>query len=141
MVDLTDSRGPYNLPPADPAVDELTYNPQADARIDNAEFDPEKTDPETQPVGARGAENEPTNRDAAREDAEAARSEETGEIPESEVEDILEDETDEERNMGGAKTRGKREDAWKQDRDLDKLFDETGVSSVGKEIEVTNATG
>lgn len=83
MVDLTDSRGPYNLPPADPAVDELTYNPQADARIDNAEFDPEKTDPGTQPVGARGAENEPTNRDAAREDAEAARSEETGEIPES----------------------------------------------------------
>lgn len=82
MVNPTQSRGPYNLPPAGRDVDNLTYNPQADARPDNAAFD-DTTDPEIHPVGARGADNQPTYRDAGKEDTETARSDETGRIPRS----------------------------------------------------------
>lgn len=81
---VKESRGPYNLPPANREVDNLTYNAQADARPDSAEFN-DNTNPDVQPVGARGADNQPTNRDYAGEDREAEMSDETGRIPKGAV--------------------------------------------------------
>lgn len=80
MVNPVQSRGPYNLPPAGRDVDSLTYNPQADARPDNAEFN-DTSDPGMHPVGARGADNQPTNRDHRKEDLETELSDDTGRIP------------------------------------------------------------
>ncbi|KAI0925715.1 hypothetical protein AcV5_008377 [Taiwanofungus camphoratus] len=141
MVNPTAARGPYNLPPAVRGVDDLTYNPQADAQPDNAEFDPAAVDPESQLVGARGADNQPTYRDYGQEDVEAARSDETQQIPRSEVDDLLDSTTDAERNVGGGKTRGKRVDAWKQDRDVDQFLDQTGIASADRDVEISAATG
>lgn len=59
-------------------IDDLTYNPQADAGADNAAFNPDSYD---HPVGARGADNQPTSRDFEVEDRETTRSEQTGQIP------------------------------------------------------------
>ncbi len=81
---VKESRGPYNLPPANREVDNLTYNAQADARPDSAEFN-DNTNPDVHPVGARGADNQPTNRDYAGEDREAEMSDETGRIPKGAV--------------------------------------------------------
>ena len=77
---VNQSKGPYNLPPANRDVDNLTYNPQADARPDNAAFD-DNTNPDMHPVGARGADNQPTYRDYRKEDMETAQSDDTGRIP------------------------------------------------------------
>ena len=74
------SKGQYNLPQGERGVDNLTYNPQADAGSDNAAFD----DSGMQPVGARGADNQPSFRDAMQEDNEATQSEASGKIPRSE---------------------------------------------------------
>ncbi|KZT67402.1 hypothetical protein DAEQUDRAFT_729035 [Daedalea quercina L-15889] len=79
---MSASKGPYNLPPGERGVDDLTYNPQADAHPDNAAYD-DHTNPESHPVGARGADNQPTFRDAGKEDFEAEQSEVTGRIPKS----------------------------------------------------------
>ena len=78
------SKGPYNLPAPNREVDSLTYTPQADAHHDNAAFD-ESTNPDIHPVGARGADNQPTYRDYRAEDKETARSDETGQIPRSKL--------------------------------------------------------
>ena len=80
---VKESRGPYNMPPANREVDSLTYNPQADARPDSAEFN-EHTNPDMHPIGARGADNQPTYRDYQAEDLEAEVSDQTGRIPKSE---------------------------------------------------------
>ena len=77
------SKGPYNLPPGERGVDNLTYNPQADARPDNAAFD-DNTNPDIQPIGARGADNQPAFRNFAQEDKEAAQSDASRQIPQSE---------------------------------------------------------
>ncbi|KAH9831661.1 uncharacterized protein C8Q71DRAFT_881868 [Rhodofomes roseus] len=133
------SKGPYNLPPGERGVDNLSYNPQADARPDNAAFD-ESTNPELHPVGARGANNQATFRDYGKEDFETERSEATGRIPKGEVNDLLGSATGDERNASGY-TRGKKVDAFRQERDLDRAFDETGISNAGQDIEVGSATG
>jgi hypothetical protein len=76
-------KDPYNLPQnTERGVDQLTYNPRAAAEPDNAEYNPDKDD-ELQPIGARGADNQPTFRNAAKEDQEAEYSESTGRIPQS----------------------------------------------------------
>ena len=80
---VKESRGPHNMPPANREVDSLTYNPQADARPDSAEFN-ENTNPDMHPIGARGADNQPTYRDYQAEDLEAEVSDQTGRIPKSE---------------------------------------------------------
>ena len=79
---VSGSRGPYNMPPANRDVDNLTYNPQADARPDNAAFD-DSSNPDMHPVGARGADNQPTYRDFNQEDLEAEQSEKSQQIPRS----------------------------------------------------------
>ncbi|KAJ8456788.1 hypothetical protein ONZ51_g11917 [Trametes cubensis] len=136
---VNQSRGPYNMPPADRDVDGLTYNPQADARPDNAAFD-ESTNPDTQPVAARGADNQPTYRNFRAEDDEAAFSEKTGQIPRGEVDDLMSSTTQEERDVQG-RTRGKKVDAYKQERELDQFFDESGISSADQDVEIGRATG
>lgn len=77
---MSTSRGPYNLPSGGGDVDSMTYNPQADARMDNAAFD-ENADPEMQPVGVRGANSQQTARDFEQEDRDTERSEQIGQIP------------------------------------------------------------
>ncbi|RPD61161.1 hypothetical protein L226DRAFT_612867 [Lentinus tigrinus ALCF2SS1-7] len=139
MVNSSQSRGPYNLPPGQREVDNMTYNPMADARPDNAAFD-EDTDPDMHPVGARGADNQPTLRDYQKEDREAERSEETGTIPRGEVDELLSNTADDERNVRGY-TRGNRVDAFKQERALDRAFDETGVSDAQPDVEIGAAVG
>ena len=144
------------MPPADRNVDGLTYNPQADARPDNAAFD-ESTNPDIQPVAARGADNQPTYRNFRAEDDEAASSEKTGQIPRGtylqapcsvlvaycstgEVDDLMSSTTQEERDVQG-RTRGKKVDAYKQERELDQFFDESGISSADQDVEIGRATG
>ncbi|KAH9945302.1 uncharacterized protein BXZ73DRAFT_96288 [Epithele typhae] len=136
---VKDARGPYNKPSAGNEVDEMTYNSQADARSDHAAFD-DCTDPETQPIGARGADNQPTNRNYLQEDQETERSEETGRISSGEVDDLLSSQTAEERDATGG-TRGKRVDAFKQERDLDRAYEESGVYDDQKDVEIRSATG
>ncbi|KAI0710112.1 hypothetical protein C8Q76DRAFT_769850 [Earliella scabrosa] len=136
---VKESRGPYNMPPANREVDSLTYNPQADARPDSAEFN-ENTNSDMHPIGARGADNQPTYRDYQAEDLEAEVSDQTGRIPKSEVDDLLSSTTEEERNVSG-RTRGNRVDAYQQERNLDRVFDETGLSDAQQDIEITAATG
>lgn len=53
------------------------YNPKADLKLDNQEY----SAADDLPVGARGADTEPTNRDWAKEDKETEKSERTGQIP------------------------------------------------------------
>lgn len=137
-VNSSQSRGPYNLPPRERDIDNLTYNPQADSRSDNAAFD--DTDPAFQPVGARGADNQPTYRNAGREDLDAERSDQTGQIPRGEVDDLLGSLTEEERNVGG-RTRGKKVDAYKQERGIDEDLDASGISSADQDVEIGAATG
>ncbi|KAI0360059.1 hypothetical protein OH77DRAFT_1419454 [Trametes cingulata] len=136
---VNQSRGPYNMPPANRDVDDLTYNPQADARPDNAAFD-DNTDPSIHPVGARGADNQPTYRDFQKEDMETERSEQTGQIPKSEVDELLSTTSPEERDVSG-RTRGKKVDAFKQERDVDRFLDETGISTAEQDVEIGRATG
>ncbi|KAI9057206.1 hypothetical protein FKP32DRAFT_1598306 [Trametes sanguinea] len=136
---VNQSRGPYNMPPADRNVDGLTYNAQADARPDNAAFD-ESTNPDIHPVGARGADNQPTYRDYRAEDKETARSDETGQIPRSEVDDLLSSTTQDERDVSG-RTRGKKVDAYKQERELDQFLDDAGISGADQDVEIGRATG
>ncbi len=76
---MSTSRSPYKLPRGERDADKVTYNPMADDRVDNDEFDPEDT--ERQTIGARGADNEPTRRHFSKEDTETARSDATGRIP------------------------------------------------------------
>ncbi|CDO75793.1 hypothetical protein BN946_scf184934.g8 [Trametes cinnabarina] len=136
---VNQSRGPYNMPPADRDVDNMTYNPQADARPDNAAFD-ESTNPDIHPVGARGADTQPTYRDYRKEDKETAHSDETGQIPRSEVDDLLSSVSQDERDVSG-RTRGKKVDAYKQERDVDQFLDEAGISSAEQDVEIGRATG
>ncbi|KAI0329091.1 hypothetical protein GY45DRAFT_1354742 [Cubamyces sp. BRFM 1775] len=136
---VNQSRGPYNMPPADRNVDGMTYNPQADARPDNAAFD-ETTNPDSQPVGARGADNQPTYRDYRAEDKEAERSERSGQIPRGEVDDLLSSTTQDEMDVQG-RTRGNKVDAYKQERDLDQFLDEAGITGAEQDVEIGRATG
>ena len=139
------SRGPYNLPGGERDVDNLTYNPQADARSDDTTFDPNTDNDSLHPVGARGAGNQPTGRDWQQEDQETASSDATGQIPRSkyygfffgyvvlmlytgEVDDLLSSATREERSAQG-RTRGVKVDAWKQERELDQSLDEAGAGN------------
>ena len=62
-------------------VDDQTYNPQADARPDNAGFNPGVDNEDFHPVAARGADNHPTGRNFAQEDEETTFSDQTGSIP------------------------------------------------------------
>jgi hypothetical protein len=62
-------------------ADDLTYNPQASALHDDAAFNNDGDFESAQPLGARGADNQPTNRNFAREDKETERSEQLGQIP------------------------------------------------------------
>ena len=57
-----------------------------------------------------------------------------------EVDDLLSSTTEEERNVSG-RTRGNRVDAYQQERNLDRVFDETGLSDAQQDIEITAATG
>jgi len=137
---MSTSKGPYNLPPAGRDVDSATYNPQADARSDNAAFDPNEYPEDAQPVGARGATNQPTNVDYNREDREAEESELTGRVSKREVNDLVDDTTDAERNVSG-RTRGVQNDAYKPSRNLDRAFVETGLADAEQDVEISNAVG
>ncbi|KAI0671534.1 hypothetical protein C8Q78DRAFT_991162 [Trametes maxima] len=136
---VNQSRGPYNMPAGNRDVDNLTYNPQADARPDNAAFD-ESTDSGIQPVGARGADNQLTYRDYQAEDLDTERSEQTGQIPRGEVEDLLSSAAQDERGLSG-RTRGKKVDAYKQERELDQSFEEAGLADADPDVKIGRATG
>ena len=144
---MSTSRGPYNLPSGGGDVDSMAYNPQADARMDNAAFD-ENADPEMQPVGVRGTNSQQTARDFEQEDRETGRSEQIGQIPRrahhpltvvwhpctdvlveyvpGEVDDLLSSSTADERDVSGY-TRGRNVDAYKQERNIDRAFDDAGL--------------
>ena len=78
---MVGSKDPYHMPQnTEREVDQATYNPRADAGADNAEYNPARDD-ERQPISARGADNQPTFRNAGKEDQETAYSDETGRIP------------------------------------------------------------
>ena len=68
------------MPPVDREVDSLTYNPMADARPDNADFN-DDNDTDRDLVGALCWNNQPAFRGYEGEDAETARSDQTGKIP------------------------------------------------------------
>jgi len=136
---MAPAKGPYNLPPGERGVDNLAYNPMADARPDNAAYD-EGTNDDLHPVGARGADNQPSFRNAGKEDLETDRSDATGRIPRSEVNDLLDSATGDERNAQG-RTRGNKVDAFRQERDLDRAFDGSGVANADQDIEIGAATG
>ncbi|KAI6133562.1 hypothetical protein EDD17DRAFT_1472004 [Pisolithus thermaeus] len=98
--------------------EEVTYNPNADPTVDEAEYRPPADPDDDIPVGARGAVNEPTNVDAEREDLETAQSETTGRVPQREVKDVLSETSAEERGASG--TRGKRVDYAAREAALDR---------------------
>ncbi|KAI6025152.1 hypothetical protein PISMIDRAFT_672931 [Pisolithus microcarpus 441] len=98
--------------------EEVTYNPNADPTVDEAEYRPPADPDDDIPVGARGVTNEPTNVDADREDFETAQSETTGSIPRREVKDVLSETSAEERGASG--TRGKRVDYAAREAALDR---------------------
>ncbi|KAI0087306.1 hypothetical protein BDY19DRAFT_244936 [Irpex rosettiformis] len=106
--------------------DNMNYNPSANADYDQAAFDDSKDFESTQTVGARNADNQPTSTNFTQEDRETERSEMTGQIPRSEVNDLLKSATQEEKGMSG-RTRGKKNDAWKQEKELDKAYTDTGI--------------
>ncbi|TFK49542.1 hypothetical protein OE88DRAFT_1662038 [Heliocybe sulcata] len=129
--------GPYNMSSNDPSVDRQTYNPQADARIDNAGYE-DSTDPESVSVAPRGAGNQPTGVNAAREDREAEESEISGRIPKGEVNALKSELAPDERNVRG-KTRGVRVDAYKQEKDLDRAL--ADVDGADQDVEISAADG
>ncbi|KAI0077876.1 hypothetical protein K474DRAFT_1684043 [Panus rudis PR-1116 ss-1] len=133
------SKSPYNMTAAGRDVDSAAYNPQADARSDNAAFDPERDPESMHPVGARGAGQLPTGRDHAKEDMETEMSDATGRIPKAEIDDLLSSTTEEERSATG--TRGKKVDAWKQEKDLDKFMKQQGLADAVQDVEIGNAVG
>ena len=57
-----------------------------------------------------------------------------------EVDDLLSSATKEERSATG-RTRGMKNDAYKQERQLDQSFVETGLADAEQDVEVTAATG
>ncbi|KAH7927908.1 hypothetical protein BV22DRAFT_1103356 [Leucogyrophana mollusca] len=118
-------------------VDDLTYNPQGDTATDNAAYNPDSD--EGIPVGARGADNQPTNVDAAREDREAERSEVTGKVSKGEVQELVGSTTKDERSRTG--TRGKKNDPYKQERQMDRDFEQSGIEPAEQDIEISAATG
>lgn len=61
--------------------DELTYNAFANSRVDNNPFNPDGDFESAQPIGARGADNQPTGRNFVKEDRETEQSDRTGKIP------------------------------------------------------------
>ncbi|KAI0784154.1 hypothetical protein C8Q75DRAFT_810232 [Abortiporus biennis] len=132
-------KSPYNLPGGGRNVDNVTYNPQADAGRDNAAFDPDADAEDFHPVGARGAANQPTNVNFGREDREAEQSEQSNQIPRREVDDLFSSSTQEERSATG--TRGMKNDAWKQERNVDQAFRETGLEDADQDVDISAGTG
>lgn len=98
--------------------EEVTYNPNIDPTVDEAEYRPPADPDEDIPIGARGAANQPTNVDAEREDLEATRSEMTGKLSQREVQEVLSETSAEERGKSG--TRGKRVDYAAREAALDR---------------------
>ncbi|GJE94512.1 hypothetical protein PsYK624_106820 [Phanerochaete sordida] len=96
-------------------------NARAEA-TDNAEYRPDIGD--VQPIGERGAEDQSALFE--KEDTETAQSDATGRIPKGEVDDLLSNASDITDVSG--RTRGKKVDAWKQDREMDQSLKETGVA-------------
>ena len=145
---MASSRDTYNLPPTEQDVDDSTYNPRGNPNLDKAAFDPD-IDTERHAVGARGADNEPTRVDFGKEDRLTAQSERTGTIPKGqfschripwktdngllgnqpasdEVDDLVSGQRGDERNVGG-RTRGKKVNAWAQERNVDKAIVENDI--------------
>ena len=134
------------MPPSTRDNDDRTYNSHSNSSLDNAAFDP---DSDKQSISARGA----TTRDFEKEDLETERSDQTGTIPKGsfcwsqctcqcwllmyippgEVDDLLSNTTEEERNASG-RTRGIDVDAWKQERELDQAFNERGLADSEEDI-------
>ena len=54
-------------------------------------------------------------------------------IPPGEVDELLSNTTEEERNASG-RTRGVDVDAWKQERELDQAFNERGLADSEEDI-------
>ncbi|KAH9856532.1 hypothetical protein C2E23DRAFT_856852 [Lenzites betulinus] len=96
------------------------YNPQLDARGDDPFSD--STD------GARGAAGQTTNRDYSQEDKETEKSEHSGQIPRREVDDLKSSSTEEERNVSSY-TQGIKVDAYKQEREMDRIFEDPDVDN------------
>ncbi|KIJ62767.1 hypothetical protein HYDPIDRAFT_113859 [Hydnomerulius pinastri MD-312] len=103
--------------------DDLSYNPRGDFTTDTSEYRPSQNKSADIPVGARGADELPTNLNSEREDAEAAHSEATGKVGKGEVQELLSGTSSEERSKTG--TRGKKVNAYQQEAALDAQdFDE-----------------
>ncbi|KAI0346069.1 hypothetical protein BDW22DRAFT_1352061 [Trametopsis cervina] len=62
-------------------ADDMTDNPSGDMLHDDSTFNPDGDFVSAQPVGARGADNQPTGQNWVKEDQETNQSESTGRIP------------------------------------------------------------
>lgn len=59
-----------------------------------------------------------------------------------EVDDLLSDITEEEKNMSGSgRTRGIQNDVWKQDKELDQSFRDSGLAEAEQDVEIGRAVG
>lgn len=56
------------------------------------------------------------------------------------MKDLLQGATDTEKNASG-RTRGVKVDAWKQDRELDQSFQDTGLANATQDVEIGKAVG
>ncbi|OJT04854.1 hypothetical protein TRAPUB_4426 [Trametes pubescens] len=101
---VNQSRGSHNTASAN--QDDIEYHPQTGGASGNAAYD--------------------DNLDYKKEDRETKRSEQSGQIPRREVDDLLSSSTEEERDVSGY-TRGVDVDAYKQERDMDRELGQTGV--------------
>ncbi|EIW57374.1 uncharacterized protein TRAVEDRAFT_108294, partial [Trametes versicolor FP-101664 SS1] len=78
--------------------------------------------------------------DYKKEDHETKRSEQSGQIPNREVDDLLSSTTEEERDVSGY-TRGVDVDAYKQEREMDRQLGQTGVIDDEEDVDVDRSTG
>ncbi|CAL1716877.1 unnamed protein product [Somion occarium] len=79
MVPVVASERRYNFRSGGNDAENYASNPQTNAHTDMTAFETtSRTEAENlQPIAARGADNQPTQRDYAREDTETERSEQT----------------------------------------------------------------
>lgn len=116
--------------------DDKAYKPQSGGASGNAAYDDDL--------------------DYKKEDHETKRSEQSGQIPNSEfsifargrlliyisgeVDDLLSSTTEEERDVSGY-TRGVDVDAYKQEREMDRQLGQTGVIDDEEDVDVDRSTG
>ncbi|KAI9450146.1 hypothetical protein BJY52DRAFT_1192049 [Lactarius psammicola] len=102
---------------------DASYNPSADPALDDAAFTGEEKSEDYTTVADTSLET------AAREDRDAAETDSHERPSKFEVDSLLNDVREDERNVG-AGTRGKKVDAYKQEREVDRVTDQASEDDV-----------